>query len=540
MAADLDLRLQHILGKGIEGLLLSRHADKELISLADKGAWIDYIHNNDFAHPNEFALSMCIQKMLNGANNMGSTCAPMSAISIFANTSYPSTDLSIVLEDLLTKNNIVVYKNALFHGNTLEAEKGTIDEINRLRSTEGWLSKISPTNKQRITQHMHNAGQSSEQVAAGSLVLNNKISIITGLPGSGKTAFIKSLCLGLLSTSTVDASDILIMAPTNKAAARASFQNGASKTVKAKTIHRALGFNPYTDSYVFDGTKKLPFKIVVIDEGSMISSLRIYHILRACGTTAHVVIIGDNNQLESIEPGDVLGDFIKFGICHISFIELHRSSRDQINLAARTLLKTNILETGEGIHLIRAAEGSNDKRILQVLDRIAKSTNCHPTEEVQFVSNGYMGALGVNRINDVLHSVLTDGAISLAVGDKVMSLENTGKLCNGDIGFITKVSPSGNQIWATFDKEQYKFEGKKRNQLSLSYAITNYKAQGCEFSHVIICLDKEHLHMITKRSIFTAITRAKLSVIIIGSKELLTQALNHSEPERLTLFKLIQ
>jgi exodeoxyribonuclease V alpha subunit len=538
MAINLDLRLQHLLGKGIEALLLSRYADKELISLADKSAWIDYIQNNDFAHPTEFALSMCIQKMLTGANNMGSTCAPMSAITIFASTNYPSADLTMVLEDLDTKNNIVVYKNALFYKSTLEAEKGTINEIKRLRSTDGWLSKISQYNKQRIKQHMNNAGQSSEQVEAGAMVLNNKISIITGLPGSGKTAFIKSFCLGLLSISTLNASDILIMAPTNKAAARASFQNGASKSVKAKTIHRALGFNPYTDSYVFDGTKKLHFKLVVIDEGSMISSLRIYHILRACCTTAHVVIIGDDNQLESIEPGDVLSDFIRFGICHISFIELHRSSRDQINIAARTLLKTNVLETGEGIHLIRSVEGNNDNRMLQVLDRITKSTNCHPTKEVQFLSNGYKGALGVNRINDLLHSVLTDGAISLAVGDKVMSLENTGKLCNGDIGFVSKVSPSGNRIWATFGKEQYKFEGKKRNQLTLSYGITNYKAQGCEFPHVIICLDEEHRHMITRRSIFTAITRAKLSVIIIGSKELLTQALNRSEPERLTLFKL--
>ncbi len=447
-----------------------------------------------------------------------------------------------ILLSLEQREEIVLTENKIYLSELYYAERGIEKFISSLLKSRTNFIHLGKDVASRLEKLF-----SAEQFEGIKSALHNKVTIITGGPGTGKTTTVK----GIIDIYKDNGKQVILAAPTGRAAKRMNELIG----MEAKTIHRLLEFNPMDFSFFYNEENKITADLIVVDEVSMIDTYLMYHLFAAIGTNTSVVLVGDTNQLPSVGPGNILHDLIESKkVPVIEFTKIFRQSETSgiVKLAHAIREGKNIdfgKEDYEDIIFIEKENSNSLTRLITelVANRIPKKFGYNPIEDIQVLSPMYKGQAGVNELNLSLQNALNKNNLSentsrFNAGDKVMQLRNDYEknVFNGDIGIVEKKNSSEKKIIVRYDFRMVSYKFEELDDLTLAYAITIHKSQGSEYPCVIIPLSFSHRIMLRRKLIYTAVTRTRELLILIGSPKALDYAIqNSAEEERYSsLFKL--
>ena len=391
-----------------------------------------------------------------------------------------------------------------------------------------------------------------EQKKAIKQAIIKNFSIITGGPGTGKTTIIKGIVqlYKLITGYSYDKlkEKMILLAPTGRAAKRMS----EACTHPASTIHRYLKWNKETLEFGLNEKNKSNAEFIIVDESSMIDVNLMASLFKALTNKVKILFIGDYNQLESVGPGNILKDLIDSEMINTIFLkEIYR--QDQNSYITELAYEVNKGELGESF-----TSKKDDYNFIECSDNDALNVCCmvakkaidknYDIKNVQVLAPMYKGICGIDNLNKILQSIFNpsdpskeevyDGDVTYRVGDKILQLENMpdDNVFNGDIGFIEKIK--GSEITINFDGNVVKYSPKEYKSIKHGYAISIHKAQGSEFQIVIMPIVSSYKMMLYKKLVYTGITRAKKSLILIGDPKSFVKAVyNNGSKERRTLLK---
>jgi exodeoxyribonuclease V alpha subunit len=382
----------------------------------------------------------------------------------------------------------------------------------------------------------------ASQTEAIRCALENRVVIITGGPGVGKTTIIQSI-LKILHVKCVT---FALCAPTGRAAKRLSESTGH----EARTIHRLLEVNPRNGQFKHDEESPLEEKLLVVDECSMVDIPLMHHLLKALPEDGHLLLVGDVDQLPSVGPGSVLKDFIQSGC--LSVVRLQEIFRQ----AAGSRIITNAHRINQGempmmeedaplsdFYFIDREEPERTAATLlqMVRDRIPSKFQVHPILDIQVLCPMNRGSLGVREMNLTLQNALNPlrhgDVVAEKFGwqfrarDKVIQTENNydKEVFNGDIGQISSIDPIEKEIKVQFEQRKVIYDFGELDELSLAYAITIHKSQGSEFPVVVMPVATQQYMLLQRNLVYTGVTRGRKLVVIIGQKKALGMAVNNSK-----------
>ena len=386
-----------------------------------------------------------------------------------------------------------------------------------------------------IVEEQLNIKLAKSQKLAISKALESKLMVITGGPGTGKTTLVNAL----LKTLAAKKLNIKLCAPTGRAAKRLSESTG----LEATTIHRLLEIDPAYGSFKRNEESPLLCDYLVIDETSMVDVPLFYSLLKALPLHSALLLVGDVDQLPSVGAGQVLKDIISSRV--ISTVQLTEIFRQ----AATSKIITNAHSVNQGMlpnlqppkeesdfYFIEAEHGDDiiNKIITMIKDRIPERFNLNPVHDIQLLCPMQRGGVGARSLNVELQKVLnpnySNGILKFgqifAVGDKIMQTENNydKETYNGDIGIIRAINEQDQEITINFYNRDVTYDYTDLDQITLAYATTIHKSQGSEYPAVIIPLTMQSYRMLRRNLIYTAITRGKKLVVIIGQKKALAIA----------------
>lgn len=384
---------------------------------------------------------------------------------------------------------------------------------------------------------------SPSQEEALRLALTNKAVVITGGPGVGKTSLVNSILLIIQAKQL----RVTLCAPTGRAAKRLSESTG----FEAKTIHRLLEFDPQSFGFKRGKDNPLETDLLVIDESSMVDIALMNKLLAAVPDKAALMIVGDVDQLPSVGPGAVLADIIDSGsVPTVRLTEIFRqAASSRIIVNAHRINKGEMPLKAEGTELsdfyFIPAETPEDifAKIVQVVtERIPKRFGLHPVKDVQILTPMNRGGLGARSLNAELQKILNEKGdpkitrfgTTFAPGDKVIQTVNDydKEVFNGDIGQIEKVDIEEGLLTVDFDSRIVEYEFGELDELQLAYATSIHKSQGSEYPAVVIPLAMQHYTLLERNLIYTAVTRGKKLVTIIGQPKALAMAVKNRKSNR--------
>lgn len=362
-----------------------------------------------------------------------------------------------------------------------------------------------------------------------------KVSVITGGPGTGKTTIVNAIIRILRKKGR----QILLAAPTGRAAKRMQETSGQ----EARTLHRLLEFDPKAHAFTRDAENPLEADMVVIDEMSMVDLPLFAALARALPDPAQLVLVGDVDQLPSVGPGSVLSDIIRSGCAGVTRLEqIFRQAE-----ASAIVVNAHRIQRGELPQFPRVRGDSGDFFLIEraepeavletiktlVKERIPRRFGVDPIDDIQVLTPMHRGTLGAQNLNVVLQGLLNPDGEFLARGDriirrrdKVMQLRNNYDLgvLNGDVGRVEAVDPEERTVLVRFDDRSVRYESGDLDELSLAYACSIHKSQGSEYPVVVLPLSTQHYVMLERNLIYTAVTRGKRLVVVVGSWRALSMA----------------
>ncbi len=371
--------------------------------------------------------------------------------------------------------------------------------------------------------------------------LENPVTVITGGPGVGKTTIIRALA-EILSAKKMT---LRLAAPTGRAAKRLeeSTDRGAS------TIHRLLEFQAGIGTFLRNSEEPLAGDMLVVDEASMLDIQLAYNLFRAVPPGMKLVLVGDINQLPAVGPGNVLGDLITSGrAAVVELTEIFRQhGESKIISAAHDILAGQVPDKGDegsDFFFVESKSSSHTRILLRelVAERIPKAFGLDPRREVQVLCPMYRGEAGADAINRELQDRLNPGKETLErfgksfrVGDKVMQTKNDyeTEVFNGDSGRIDRIEKGDSYLRVDFGDRMVDYPFTDLDQIVPAYAISVHRSQGSEYPAVVIPMSTDHYMMLRRNLLYTAVTRGKQLVVIVGSQKALAMAVrNHSEGDR--------
>ena len=382
-----------------------------------------------------------------------------------------------------------------------------------------------------------------EQGAAVALALRSKVCVLTGGPGVGKTTVLRTL-LRILQAKRVRP---LLCAPTGRAAKRLAEVTG----LEARTIHRLLEVNPRDGRFRRDERQPLDADLIVIDEASMVDVPLMHALVRAVPPAAALLVVGDADQLPSVGPGQVLADLLASGAVPVARLTVvfRQAAASRIVAAAHQVnagLMPQSTPDGEAgdFYIVDAADAERAaERVLSLVrERIPRRFGFDATRDIQVLCPMNRGAAGAKALNLALQAALNPHGSprlerfgsAFAPGDKVMQIENDydSDVYNGDVGRVVSVDADAGALVVDFDGREVPYEAGELDRLVLAYATTIHKSQGSEYPAVVVPLGTEHYPMLQRRLVYTAITRGRQLVVVVGSRKALGIAIGQATAKR--------
>jgi exodeoxyribonuclease V alpha subunit len=423
------------------------------------------------------------------------------------------------------------------------AELGVARAVQQLRRGGHPLPAIDTEAALRWVEQRMRLELAPTQREAIRAAATEKVLVITGGPGVGKTTIVR----GILEVFTAKRKRVALCAPTGRAAKRLSESTGH----QASTIHRLLEFDPGVGHFKRHREHPLDVDLLVMDEASMVDIVLMNQLLRAVPPWACLVLVGDVDQLPSVGPGSVLADLIA-------------------SKAVKVVRLTEIFRQAGQSHIVRAAhavnhgeepqsapDGSGDfyfieaetpatilERIIYLVrERIPARFGLDPLKDVQVLTPMNKSELGVRNLNQRLQEVLNPNhsgkqverfGWAFRVGDKVLQTQNNynKEVFNGDIGRIVDIDATEQEVLVEFEGRRVPYDFSELDELSLAFATSIHKSQGSEYPAVIVPLHTQHFVLLQRNLLYTAITRGKKLVVLVGSRKALWLAVQRHDTVR--------
>lgn len=421
------------------------------------------------------------------------------------------------------------------------AESGVARAIRVLASGNHPMPEIDTAAALRWVEKKMRLELAPTQRKAIEAATRDKVLVITGGPGVGKTTIVR----GVIEIFHAKGQRIALAAPTGRAAKRLTESTGRD----ARTIHRLLEFDPGIGGFKRDRDNPIDADLLVIDEASMVDISLMNQLLRAVPPWCCLVLVGDVDQLPSVGPGTVLRDLIESRTVRVVRLThiFRQAGASYIVQAAHAINSGREPESAPDANgdffFVEAdtPEAITERVIAMVRDRIPTRFGLDPLRDVQVLSPMIKSELGVNTLNQRLQDVLnpaTAGAKQLdrfgrtfRVGDKVIQVRNNyqKEVFNGDIGRISKIDSIDQTLAVEFDGRTVTYEFDEVDELSLAFACSIHKSQGSEYPAVVIPLHTQHYVMLQRNLLYTAVTRGKKLVALVGSRKALAIAVQKQD-----------
>lgn len=456
-------------------------------------------------------------------------------------------------------------QKALMLSSLYYTERNIATKIFQLLNSNS-LPFIDVTKEIEFYEEINKITLHENQKQAVAMGINNNISVITGGPGTGKTTIIKCI----ISILKGQGKKFILMAPTGRAAKKMSESTGE----EAKTIHRALDLDFKNGRGIFfsyNESNPLPFDTIIVDEVSMIDVFLMNSLLKAIKRTAQIILVGDKNQLPSVGAGNVLADILASKVVNVATLtEIYRQDAKSLIISNAHAINKGVMpvldNSSNDFYFVKKEEQQDIlEAILQLQSqRLPKYYNIEPLK-IQVIAPLKQGLCGIDNLNRKLQEVINPKSdfkteivtenIIYRLGDKVMQISNNYEqewtkyengfyeeglgVFNGDIGTIEFIDISTQEVVVNFDDGRTtRYNKSNLNELVLAYAITIHKSQGSEFDIVVMPAILGANSILTRNLLYTAVTRAKKCVVIVGTKFAISRMVaNNYTLERFTTLK---
>lgn len=504
-----------------------------------------------YPHDSPLRVESGLQHILFTLSEEGHTCLPESELLEKAKEELAlETDfLKKNLENLL-KEGTLIHNNLVFEGSLLPfiwtrplflSEMGIAKELKRLTASESRLRKIDLKKALEWVQNKLSIKLAEKQELAVKEAVSKKALIITGGPGTGKSTITNAV----ISISEVLTNKIVLAAPTGRAAKRMS----EITKKKASTIHSLLEYDFTKGGFKKNRENPIDCDLLIIDEASMIDTLLMYQLLRAVPDHARVIFVGDIHQLPSVGAGNVLKDLIASRQIAVKELkEIFRQAQGskiitnahRINLGQFPDLRN---DPQSDFFFLEAKEPELVlKEVLSLAaTRLPSKYGFDPKKDIQVIAPMRKGVIGIENLNRELQKELNPKEEGLSrfgqifkENDKVMQIRNNYKkqVYNGDIGFIKFINYSEQELTVSFDSLDVCYEFSEMDELALAYAVSVHKYQGSEAPCIIFPIHTSHFKMLQRNLLYTAVTRGKKMVVLVGNKKALAIAAKNDEVKR--------
>jgi exodeoxyribonuclease V alpha subunit len=454
-----------------------------------------------------------------------------------------AVDKQIMIEDLnsdieFKENNKAVYLSG-YH----TAEKNLATRLKTLINAPQSIRKIDAEKAIGWIQEQLSISLAEKQIEAIGCASKNKVMIITGGPGTGKTTIINAV----LKIFSAIKANIMLAAPTGRAAKRMSETTGH----EAKTIHRLLEYNMRKGGFQKNEENTLDCQLLIVDEASMIDTLLMHHLLKAIPPTATFIMVGDINQLPSVGAGNVLKDIIDSGIAPVVQLnEIFRQAKESsiitnahiINEGRIPNLKSSPDKLDDFYFIEQEDPQKNMEMIISLVkERIPKRFGFDSINDIQVLSPMHRGTVGSANLNLELQKALNPGDAGVMRGgrlfrinDKVMQIKNNydKEVYNGDIGRITAIDAESQELKVSIDDREVVYDYSDLDEIVHAYAVSIHKSQGSEYPAVVIPILTQHYVLLQRNLLYTGVTRGKKLVVIVGSKKAVAIAVKNNKTEK--------
>lgn len=446
------------------------------------------------------------------------------------------------MEQLALERLLYLEEDDIYHITQYNAEKGIADFIRGFPYGETMKVDTKELDDKIVdVSTAFNIQYDDKQIAAMKTFFDEPFSILTGGPGTGKTTIVRAIIQ--LYKDLFPYSNIALCAPTGRAAKRLGELGGISAT----TIHSLLKWDLETNLFAVDEHNPIEANLIIIDEFSMVDSWLFYNLLKASHTVSKFLIIGDENQLPSVGPGFVLKDLIDANIFKVTKLDkIYRQSEGSDVIGFAHAMKDGKLDDIHHLDDVKMFACENYQVKEQILKIVSNAfEKGYDDLDVQVLAPMYNGVAGIDALNKALQGLCNpreEGKVEISLGyrvfreeDKVLQLKNQPEdgVYNGDIGKIVEIvndrKEHQKRMIIDFDGILVEYTMENFHNVTHAYCISIHKAQGSEYPIVIMPVLKDYMYMLQRRLIYTGITRAKKSLVLLGSEAALEKGIQRAE-----------
>lgn len=446
------------------------------------------------------------------------------------------------LEKIASEKRVVIEDKAVYLSELYVAEVGVAVSLKAVLLTAKSLIRFDRDAAIKGVQEELKIALAEKQIQAVRESVDKKVMVITGGPGTGKTTIINAI----IRIYRRAGKRVLLAAPTGRAAKRMSEAAGC----EAKTIHRLLEFSPKENGFRKNEQDRLDADLIIIDEASMVDTMLMHHLSRALRPETTLILVGDIDQLPSVGAGNVLKDIIDSGrIPTVRLNEIFRQAKESM-----IIINAHRINSGEFPYITADKDKLQDfyfveleepDKVLEMIvhmcrNRIPERFGFHPLDDIQVLTPMHRGIVGASSLNAALQKELNAspeglqrGGRIFKAGDKVMQIRNNydKDVYNGDIGRIVSIDKEAQEVTVSFDARPVAYDFSDLDEIVLAYAVSVHKSQGSEYPVVVMPLLTQHYLLLQRNLLYTAITRGKRLVVIIGSKKALGIAIRNNKQQ---------